>query len=71
MAPKRLNSIIVSVHAGHWYDPTTWNLGRCPTEDDIVELRHKVEVEKTAVVRFKKLQVNNGGFLNQLQSNIK
>lgn len=70
MTPKRSNPTIVSVRNGRWYDPKTWDIGRCPTKDDVVELRHKVEVGKTAVIRFKKLQVNNGGFLNQQQSGV-
>ncbi len=63
----RLTPTIVSVKSGRWYDPTTWDAGRCPNDQDRVELRHEVMVGKTAVVRFSKLWARCG-YLKQKQT---
>lgn len=63
----RLVPTITSIKPGRWYDPTTWNAGRCPNDQDKVELRHEVTVGKTAVVRFGKLWARSG-YLKQKQT---
>lgn len=63
-----LRPTIVSVKSGRWYDPGTWDKNRCPSKDDVVEVRHVVEVGKTAVVYFKQLQNRSGGCLYQVQT---
>jgi len=44
LAKKSKQKRVYTVKEGSWYDPSVWDVGRCPRNDEIAVLRHNVKI---------------------------
>ncbi|GAB3887045.1 hypothetical protein GCM10028825_17350 [Spirosoma agri] len=65
-----LKSVIYSVQAGSWMNPTTWSANRIPTSTDLVEIQHDVVIPANETGKSQSIQYKAGGKL-RVSTNVK
>ncbi len=56
-------SVVNSLKAGNWSDPTVWSCGAVPTALNVVEVRHTVSVPTAYTAQLRQLNYGAGGKL--------